>query len=86
MAGSSARLTHESLGINLPSQVGGTLGQRLVNTNRSQLALPAGLLVNDEQGVDIFLAVNVFDTFDSDLPASTPTATTLTLASCFHSA
>jgi len=52
VAGSSARLTHESLGINLPSQVGGTLGQRLVNTNRSQLALPAGLSVNDEQGVD----------------------------------
>ena len=34
------------------SHIGGTLGQRLVNTNRSQLSLSAGLSVNDEQGVD----------------------------------
>ena len=65
MAGSSSRPTTKG-----PSHIGGTLGQRLVNTNRSQLALPAGLLVNDEQGVDIFLAVNVFDTFDSEPPSA----------------
>jgi hypothetical protein len=44
--------TNESLGIKLRSQVSGAVGQRLVNTNRAQLAIGGGLSVNDEHGVD----------------------------------
>ena len=44
--------TNESLGITLRSQVSGAVGQRLVNTNRAQLAIGGGLSVNDEHGVD----------------------------------
>jgi Protein of unknown function, DUF481 len=44
--------TNESLGIKLRSQISGAVGQRLVNTNRAQLSLGAGLSVNDEHGVD----------------------------------
>ena len=44
--------TNESLGIKLRSQVSGAVGQRLVNTNRAQLAVSGGLSVNDEHGVD----------------------------------
>jgi hypothetical protein len=128
VGGAAGFESNESLGIKLRSQVSGALGQRLINTNRSQLALSAGLSVNDEQGVDteptqnieaimtfrtsyyaydfprtnidvafqffpslsdfgrqriqfdssvrreiwkdVFLAVNVFDTFDSDPPSA----------------
>jgi len=128
VGGAAGFESNESLGIKLRSQVSGALGQRLVNTNRSQLALSAGLSVNDEQGVDteptqnieaimtfrtsyyaydfprtnidvafqyfpslsdfgrqriqfdssvkreiwkdVFLAVNVFDTFDSEPPSA----------------
>ena len=52
VGGAAGFESNESLGIKLRSQVSGALGQRLVNTNRSQLALSAGLSVNDEQGVD----------------------------------
>jgi len=45
--------TNESLGLTLRSQVGGAVGPRLVNTNRSQLAVGAGMVVNDERGVDV---------------------------------
>ena len=44
--------TNESLGIKLRSQLSGAVGQRLVNTNRAQLAIGGGLSVNDEHGVD----------------------------------
>ena len=44
---------NESLGLVLRSQVGGTFGRRLVNTNRAQLQLAGGLVVNNEEGVDV---------------------------------
>ena len=44
--------TNESLGLILRSQVAVTAGSRLVNTNRAQLSIGAGLAVNHEQGLD----------------------------------
>jgi hypothetical protein len=44
---------NESLGIVLRSQVGGMVGRRLVNTNRAQLQLAGGMVVNNEEGVDV---------------------------------
>jgi AspT/YidE/YbjL antiporter-like protein len=52
--GGAARFeTNESLGLTLRSQVSGVVGPRLVNSNRAQLAVGAGLAFNDEQGVDV---------------------------------
>jgi hypothetical protein len=52
-ASAAARLeTNESLGIRLRSQVGGAFGPRLVNTNRAQAIVGAGVVVNDERAVD----------------------------------
>jgi hypothetical protein len=51
--------TNESLGLTLRSQVGGAVGPRLVNTNRAQLAVGAGLVVNDERGVDVAPTQNI---------------------------
>jgi hypothetical protein len=51
--------TNESLGLALRSQVGGAVGPRLVNTNRSQLAVGAGIVVNDERGVEVEPTQNV---------------------------
>jgi hypothetical protein len=51
--------SNESLGIELRSQVGGMIGPRLVNSNRAQLGLGAGLAVNDERGVDVESTQNV---------------------------
>ena len=45
--------TNESLGLTLRSQVGGAVGPRLVNSNRAQLVVGGGLVVNDERGVDV---------------------------------
>jgi Protein of unknown function, DUF481 len=45
--------TNESLGLVLRSQVGATAGPRLVNSNRAQLAIGAGVVFNDERGVDV---------------------------------
>ena len=45
--------TNESLGLVLRSQIGVTTGPRLVNSNRGQLAIGAGLAVNDERGIDV---------------------------------
>jgi hypothetical protein len=44
--------SNESLGLRLRSQIGGAVGPRLVNTNRAQVAMGGGLVVNDERGVD----------------------------------
>jgi hypothetical protein len=44
--------TNESLGLTLRSQVGVVTGPRLVNTNRAQMALGGGVVLNDERGVD----------------------------------
>jgi uncharacterized protein DUF481 len=58
--GAAARFeNNESLGIVLRSQVGFAIGPRLVNSNRAQLTLGAGLAVNDEQGVDVEATQNV---------------------------
>ena len=45
--------TNESLGLELRSQVGGAIGPRLINSNRAELTLGAGLSFNDERGVDV---------------------------------
>jgi small nuclear ribonucleoprotein (snRNP)-like protein len=45
--------TNESLGLELRSQIGGAIGPRLVNSNRAQLTLGAGVSFNDERGVDV---------------------------------
>jgi hypothetical protein len=51
--------TNESLGLTLRSQIGVATGPRLINTNRAQLALGAGLVLNDERGVDVEPTQNV---------------------------
>jgi hypothetical protein len=52
IAGAGRLENNESLGLVLRTEVGGLVGQRLVNTNRAQFEVGAGLVVNDEQGVD----------------------------------
>jgi Protein of unknown function, DUF481 len=44
--------SNESLGLVLRSQIAGVAGARLVNSNRAQLSVSAGLSANDEQNVD----------------------------------
>ena len=51
--------TNESLGLELRSQIGAAVGPRLVNSNRAQLSLGGGLVVNDERGVDVEATQNV---------------------------
>jgi len=51
--------TNESLGVELRSQVGGGIGPRLVNTNRAQLTVGAGVTFSDELGVDVERQQNV---------------------------
>jgi hypothetical protein len=51
--------TNESLGLTLRSQIGAAAGPRLVNSNRAQLVLGAGLSFNDEQGVDVESTQNI---------------------------
>jgi uncharacterized protein DUF481 len=45
--------TNESLGLTLRSQIGGAFGPRLINSNRAQLTLGAGISFNEEQGLDV---------------------------------
>jgi hypothetical protein len=52
IGGAASFENNESLGVVLRSQGGGMVGQRLVNTNKAQLELGAGLVGNNEQGVD----------------------------------
>ena len=75
--------TNESLGLTLRSQFGGAVGPRLVNTNRAQLALGAGVVVNDERGVDVEPTQNVealflfgWSFFTYDRPKTTLDVTT----------
>ena len=57
---SAARFeSNESLGLKLRSQIGAATGPRLVNSNRAQLTLGAGLVFNDERGVDVEATQNV---------------------------
>jgi hypothetical protein len=51
--------TNESLGLELRSQIGSAVGPRLINSNRAQLVLGAGLAVNDERGVDVEPTQNI---------------------------
>ena len=51
--------TNRSLGLVLRSQVGGMIGQRLVNSNRAQFEVGGGLVVNNEQGVDVESTQNI---------------------------
>ena len=51
--------TNESLGLTLRSQVGAAVGPRLVNSNRAQMAVGGGMVLNNEQGVDVESTQNV---------------------------
>ncbi len=51
--------TNESLGLVLRSQIAGAVGPRLINGNRAQLAVGAGLGFNEEQGVDVEATQNL---------------------------
>jgi hypothetical protein len=51
--------SNQSLGIDLRSQVGGIVGPRLVNSNRAQMTMGAGLAFNDERGVDVEATQNL---------------------------
>jgi len=51
--------TNESLGLTLRSQIGAAAGPRLINSNRAQLVLGAGLAFNQERGVDVEPTGNV---------------------------
>ena len=51
--------SNESLGLILRSQVAGTAGVRLVNSNRAQLSISAGVAGNDEQNVDADATQNI---------------------------
>jgi hypothetical protein len=51
--------TNESLGLELRSQIGGVVGPRLVNSNRAQMVVGAGVAVNDERGIDVESTRNV---------------------------
>ena len=45
--------SNQSLGLDLRSQLAVAVGPRLVNSNRAQMAAGAGIVVNNEQGVDV---------------------------------
>jgi len=51
--------SNESLGLTLRSQIAVATGPRLVNSNRGQLSLGGGLVVNDERGVDVEATQNL---------------------------
>ena len=59
IAGASRFETNESLGLELRSQIGALTGPRLINTNRAQLLMGGGLVLNDERGVDVEPTQNV---------------------------
>ena len=59
VSGATRFESNESLGLLLRSQVAGLVGQRIVNTNRAQFALAAGLVVNDERAVDAAPTQNI---------------------------
>jgi len=59
VSGATRFESNESLGLLLRSQLGGLLGRRLINTNKAQLEVAAGIVGNDEQGVDTEATQNV---------------------------
>ena len=56
--------TNESLGLLLRTQGGASVGQRLINTNSSQLELSGGMVVNEERGVDTEPTKNIEGLFN----------------------
>jgi hypothetical protein len=52
VGGSAGFESNESLGLLLRSQIAAVAGARIVNTNRAQLSMSAGVSANDEQNVD----------------------------------
>jgi hypothetical protein len=50
---------NESLGLLLRSELSAAAGPRLVNSNRAQMTVGAGLSVNDERGVDVESTRNI---------------------------
>ncbi len=59
LGGAAGLESNQSLGIELRSQISGGAGLRLVNSNRAQLLVSAGLAFNDEQVVDGVSSQNV---------------------------
>jgi hypothetical protein len=59
VSGATRFETNESLGLELRSQAGGAIGPRLVNSNRALVTAGAGLVFNDERGVDVEATQNV---------------------------
>jgi hypothetical protein len=59
VAGAGSFESNESLGIRLRSLLAGTVGARLVNTNRAQMSVGGGVTVNEERGVDTEPTQNV---------------------------
>jgi len=59
IAAASRFESNTSLGLELRSQLGVLIGPRLVNSNRGQFTLGAGLAVNDERGVDVESTQNI---------------------------
>jgi putative salt-induced outer membrane protein YdiY len=59
VAGAASFENNESLGIRLRSQLGFAAGPRLVNTNRAQTFVGAGIAVNKELGLDTGSTENV---------------------------
>jgi hypothetical protein len=51
--------TNESVGLTLRSQLGAAVGPRLINSNRAQIVLGAGMALNNEQGLDVESTNNV---------------------------
>jgi len=52
ISGATRFESNESLGLKLRSQIGGLIGRRLISTNYAQMQAGAGIVGNDEQGVD----------------------------------
>jgi len=51
--------SNESLGLVLRSQIGGAVGPRLINSTKAQMVAGAGLVVNEEKGVDVGTTQNL---------------------------
>jgi uncharacterized protein DUF481 len=59
LAGAAKFESNESLGLELRSQVGGLAGPRLLSRAHAQMAAGAGLVFNDERGLDVPATQNV---------------------------
>lgn len=59
VAGAAGFETNESLGLRLRSQLALAAGPRLVSSNRAEVAIGAGIAVNDEQHLDAGASQNI---------------------------